>query len=190
MHAWQERVVCERFPEHLLTLLQGPTGVAARLIEGADLDWFAHTDLRSELLAAARDTLARVRLQYGADPAGWSWGTVHQAHWRHPLSSAERTSFDVGPRPVDGGAETVRNTGAGQPPFAATSGAEYRLVLDFAQPTRFLAVQNIGNSGQPGTPHYADQFDAWLAGEYHVVSLERAEVEADLETLTVIDPQA
>jgi acyl-homoserine lactone acylase PvdQ len=49
-------------------------------------------------------------------------------------------------------------------------------------------VQNIGNSGQPGSPHYADQFAAWLAGEYHVVALNRADVERDLEGTTVLEP--
>jgi acyl-homoserine lactone acylase PvdQ len=63
-------------------------------------------------------------------------------------------------------------------------------VVDFAQPDRLLAVQNIGNSGQPNTPHYADQFEAWLAGEYHTVRLDRAGVEADLESATIIEPRA
>ncbi|MDQ3808723.1 MAG: penicillin acylase family protein, partial [Chloroflexota bacterium] len=121
------------------------------------------------------------------DPLGWQWGLVHQAHWRHPLGGGDRETFDIGPRAVDGGADTVRNTGAGQPEFAAASGAEYRLVVDFAQPDRFLAVQSIGNSGQPGSRHYADQFDAWLAGDYHVVHLQRAAVEADLESALVLE---
>ena len=94
---------------------------------------------------------------------------MHLAHWRHPLSApANAAAFDIGPAPVDGGSHTVRNTGGELPPHVATSGAEYRIVVDFAAPDRFLAVQNIGNSGIPGSPHYADQFRAWLDGTYHV----------------------
>jgi penicillin amidase len=189
MEVWQDRVARVRFPEELVPLVRGQGGPAARLIERGDLAWFGG-DVRAELEAAARETLERVRTRHGADPAGWQWGHVHQAHWRHPLSTPERDWLDVGPAPVDGGADTVRNSGAGQPPFAAASGAEYRMVVDFAEPTQFLAVQNIGNSGQPGSPHYADQFAAWLAGEYHVVALRRSDVERDLEGVTIIDPSA
>jgi penicillin amidase len=56
------------------------------------------------------------------------------------------------------------------------------LVVDFADPEHLLAVQNIGNSGRPESPHYRDQFADWLAGRYHVVSLKRADVERDLES--------
>jgi penicillin amidase len=115
---------------------------------------------------------------------------VHQAHWRHPLSGDGPSWLDIGPAPVDGGNETLRNTGAGQPAFSANGGAEYRLVVDFAEPDRFLAVQNIGNSGVPGSPHFADQFEPWLAGEYHVVSLLRADVEAELDRATVLEALA
>jgi penicillin G amidase len=72
-------------------------------------------------------------------------------------------------------------------PFSAASGAEYRMLVDFAAPDQFLAVQNIGNSGQPGSPHYADQFGAWLAGDYHVVALLRPDVERDLEGTTILE---
>ncbi len=187
MEVWQERVARERFPDQLVPLVSGQGGPAARLIEHADLAWFAG-DLRRELEEAARAALALVREHHGTEPAGWQWGRVHHAHWRHPLSSPEREWLDVAPAPVDGGSDTLRNTGAGQPAFAAASGAEYRMVVDFAQPDRLRAVQNIGNSGQPGSPHYADQFAAWLAGEYHVVALNRTDVEQDLEGTTVLEP--
>ena len=49
-------------------------------------------------------------------------------------------------------------------------------------------VQNIGNSGVPDSPHYRDQFEPWLRGEYHVVQLRREQVEADCESSTVIMP--
>ena len=97
-------------------------------------------------------------------------------------------AFDIGPAAVDGGSHTVRNTGGELPPHAAASGAEYRIVVDFAAPDSFLAVQNIGNSGVPGSPHYRDQFEPWLRGEYHVVHLHRSGVEADLESIIQIMP--
>jgi penicillin amidase len=187
MEVWQDRVARERFPADLVPLVRGQSGAAARLIERGDLAWF-DGDLRRELEAAARTAMDQVRARHGTDPAGWQWGRVHHAHWRHPLSTPERDWLDVAPAPVDGGSDTVRNTGAGQPAFAASSGAEYRMVVDFVQPDRLLAVQNIGNSGQPGSPHYADQFAAWLAGEYHVVALRRPEVERDLEGTTILQP--
>jgi penicillin amidase len=189
MEVWQGRVARQHFPERLIDLVQASGGAAARLIEegDSDLNWFSG-DVRDELVAAAREALERVRARHGATPADWQWGKVHQAHWRHPLSAMDQTRLDVGPAPLDGGPETLRNTGAGRPAFAAVGGAEYRLVGDFAQPARFLAVQNVGNSGQPESPHYADQFEAWLAGSYHVVSLQRTDVQRDAESTMILQP--
>ena len=130
-----------------------------------------------------------MRARLGPDAKDWRWERVHLAHWRHPLSApANAAAFDIGPAPVDGGSHTVRNTGGELPPHMATSGAEYRLVVDFTAPDRFLAVQNIGNSGIPGSPHYADQFRAWLDGTYHVVHLDPAALAAETESTTRIDP--
>jgi penicillin G amidase len=186
MDVWQERVMLEHFPQPLLTLLHAQTGVAARLIEYSDLEWFSGS-VRAELRATAAHAMEQVRARFGQDPAGWQWGTIHRAHWRHPLSGSNHSEFDIGPEPVDGGNDTLRNTGVGWPDFSAVGGAEYRIVVDFAEPHQFLAVQNIGNSGQPGSPHYADQFADWLAGRYHVVSLRREKVERDLESSITLE---
>lgn len=187
--AWQERVASEYFPKRLVPLVRAQGGVAARLLEADDPPWFAG-GTASALEETAQAAMTLLRSRFGDDPAGWRWGTVHQAHWRHVLSNAATAAaFDIGPAPVDGCGDTIRNTGTGPtPPYAAASGAEYRLVVDFAEPTRFWAVQNIGNSGQPGSPHYADQFAPWLAGDYHVVHLRREDVERDLEGTTIIEP--
>lgn len=188
LRQWQQRVAAERFPARLLGLVAASGGVAARLLERDDLAWFA-SGTRPALIEAVRAALAGLRERHGVDPAGWRWGPLHQAYWRHPLSNdATGPAFDIGPHPVDGGGDTVRNTGAGTPPYAATSGAEYRMVVDFATPDHFLAVQNIGNSGQPGSPHYADQFLPWLRGTYHTIHLRRAGVEADLAGVTTLKP--
>ncbi|MBV9547726.1 MAG: penicillin acylase family protein, partial [Chloroflexi bacterium] len=156
---------------------------AARIIQHGDLAWFSG-ELSEQINAAALEAVSRIRSRFGSNQSEWRWGAVHQAHWEHPLSTPDRRWLDIGPEPVDGGAETLRNTGVG--PVAsgmgAVSGVEYRLVVDFAEPDHFLAVQNIGNSGRPDSPHYRDQFADWVAGRYHTVSLRREDVERDLES--------
>ncbi|MGH2601191.1 MAG: penicillin acylase family protein, partial [Dehalococcoidia bacterium] len=189
MRTWQERVAAERFPARLAELVAGQGGIAKRLLEGVKLDWFGG-DVDEVLVETARTALGRLRERWGPSPEDWRWARVHQAHLRHPLSG-EATSqvFDLGPAPIAGAGDTICNTGLGVPPeIAASSGAEYRLIVDFAEPDRFLAVQNAGNSGVPGNAHYGDQFEDWVVGRYHTVHLTRDGVEGDLEARTVLEP--
>ncbi len=189
MFHWQRRVLGEHVPARLLDLTMQQTGLCVSLLERPEIAYFP-AGTPAEVVAVAKQAMAALRARLGEDQVGWRWGRVHQAHWRHVASNAATAAaFDVGPAPVDGGSHTVRNTGGDLPPHAASAGAEYRIVVDFAAPDSFLAVQNIGNSGVPGSPHYRDQFEPWLRGEYHVVHLRRAGVEADLESTTLIAPR-
>jgi penicillin amidase len=185
MALWQREVISQHLPERLLDLTHQQTGLAASLLEDLTISYFAD-GTPPHVAAVAQRTLAALRSRLGADEAAWQWGSIHRAHWRHPVGDA---AFDIGPREVDGGSHTLRNTGGELPPHAASSGAEYRIVVDFATPDSFLAVQNIGNSGVPGSPHYQDQFEPWLRGEYHTVHLRRDRVEADCESTTIIRPE-
>lgn len=191
MTLWQERVAAARFPDRLVGLASGQTGPACRLIEQDDLPWWL--DGRStagELAETAKEAVAKVRDRYGDDPAGWRWGQAHRVDWRHPLSTeAASPAFDLGPAAVPGCADTVNNTGTGTGyDLGVIGGVEYRLVADLADPTRIRAVQNAGNSGMPGSPHYADQLGPWLEGRYHTVHLTRVGVEADLDGTTRLLP--
>ena len=184
MAMWQREVMGQYVEERLLDLTHQQTGLAASLLEDPGIGFFPD-GTAVHVKSVAQKTLALLRAQLGYDEASWQWGRIHQAHWHHPIDDA---AFDVGPQPVDGGSHTLRNTGGELPPHAASSGAEYRIVVDFAVPDSFLAVQNIGNSGVPGSPHYRDQFEPWLRGEYHVVHLKRRRVEEDCESTMVIVP--
>jgi penicillin amidase len=184
MFLWQRAVLSVHVPARLLDLVQQQTGLAVSLLEEPEAAYF-EAGTSAMVRDVARATVARLREVLGED---WAWGPVHTAHWRHPASTpAVADAFDVGPAPVDGGSHTVRNTGGEQPPHNAGSGAEYRIVVDFTAPDSFLAVQNIGNSGTPGSGHYRDQFRPWLDGGYHVVHLRRDRLEADRESLTLIE---
>ena len=187
--AWAARVAGERFPQHLAPLMVGQGTVAARLLEADDLAWFAG-DKAAAIVECARRAVGEVKERFGADPAGWAWGAVHRAHFKHLLSNpAVADAFDVGPRGVSGAAGTVRNTGLGTSPlFGAASGAEYQLVADLAEGRGIRAAQNIGQSGQPGSPHYADQFLDWIDGTYHTVAFDREAVEAERSARVRVEP--
>ena len=184
MALWQREVIGQHLPERLFDLTHQQTGLGASLLEDATIGYFAE-GTTAHVVAVAQRTLTTLQSRLGSDEASWQWGRIHQAHWQHPVGDTE---FDIGPREVDGGSHTLRNTGGELPPHAASSGSEYRIVVNFATPDLFLAVQNIGNSGVPGDQHYQDQFEPWLRGEYHVVHLRRQAVEADCESRTVIQP--
>jgi penicillin amidase len=189
MFHWARRVIGEHMPERLLDLTAQQTGLAVSLLEDPSLTYFKNGDTTTELAKAAADSVASLTKRLGADTAGWKWGIIHKADWKHAISTpALAAALDIGPATVNGGSHTVRNNGGELPPHAASSGAEYRIVVDFTKPDSFLAVQNIGNSGVPGSPHYRDQFMPWVRGEYHTVHLKRAAVEADLESRTQITP--
>jgi penicillin amidase len=188
MALWNREVQSRHLPAHLLDLTVQQTGLCTAVLEGAVPGFFPEgLPAVAEKTAAA--AIAALTARLGADRAAWAWGRIHIAHWKHPLSApALADEFDIGPAPVDGGSHTIRNTGGELPPHAAVSGAEYRIVVDFAAPDSFLAVQNIGNSGVPGSPFYRDQFEPWLKGEYHTVHLTRAGIEADRVATTTIEP--
>jgi penicillin amidase len=188
MALWTRHVLAAHLPARLLDLTVQQTGLATSLLEGAAADYFS-SGTAMEAIAVAKQSVAALRTRLGADPAGWQWERVHLAHWRHPVSSPVLAgAVDIGPAPVDGGSHTVRNTGGELPPHGASSGAEYRIVVDFGDPSSFLAVQNIGNSGVPGSPHYRDQFRPWIDGTYHVVHLTREAVDHDCASTTRLVP--
>ncbi len=188
MALWNRAVQGLHLPARLLDLTVQQTGLGTSVLEGAVPGFFSD-GLAAQVEAVAKQSLNALAGRLGPDRGGWTWGSVHIVHWRHPLSApANAAAFDIGPAPVNGGSHTLRNTGGELPPHNAASGAEYRIVVDFAAPDRFLAVQNIGNSGVPGSPFYRDQFAAWQNGAYHVIHLDREGVEADLVATTTLDP--
>jgi penicillin amidase len=178
MFHWQRRVLAEHIPAHLLDLATQQTGLCVTLLEQQDIAYFRDGPIARIAQQVALEAVAALRKRLGDDCAKWRWGEIHVAQWRHPLSTAANAgAFDIGPAPLAGGSHTVCNTGGELPPHAASSGAEYRILVDFTQPDSFRAVQNIGNSGVPGSPHYRDQFAAFCHGRYHVVQLRREKID-------------
>jgi penicillin amidase len=188
---WVKAVVRERFEGETAALLAGgANGLAARLLEGDAIGWFG-PGRRSEAIrsawSAALDYLAN---RLGPDMAAWQWGRLHVMPLRHVLSGRGDLGrlLDQGGLPVQGDMTTVCNTGQGGS-FEARSGANYRLLADFSDPLPILwAVDSSSASGHPGSPHYRDQFEEWLGGQYHALPLQREAAEREAVARLMLEP--
>lgn len=168
LHLVAEALARRHFPEHLVGLTHGNALAAVgRLLERGELG--------EEVGRAAREARAGLK----------AWGELHTMTFKHPLG------FDVGPAPVPGSGDSVRNAaGAFERGFEVVSGAEYRFLVDFAAATPASATNTLGQSGQPGSPFYDDQLGDWVDGRYHPLLTDRNEVERQATAISELRPLA
>ena len=115
--------------------------------------------------ALASAWAAAVRLG-GRDPRQWRWGDAHQAVPVHPLGAAQGGPGRLPGVPMGGDADTLQAAGYGWragAPFTVTSLSVYRQVVDLADGRTASFVIPGGASGDPASPHFADQLAEWAA---------------------------
>ena len=180
---WSRRVAEARFSTEVAEAMASVVGgLALTLLSEDTAGWFTNADRVQSVVAAFGDALAELEERLGAEMTRWQWGNLHTITLRHPLSKRGELSqlLDRGGLPVRGNGMTVCNTG-----YVVTSdnydvalGANYRLIADFsATPPGLWAVDAAGQSGNPGSAHYCDQLTEWIAGDYHFLPLDRAQIE-------------
>ena len=110
-------------------------------------------------LAAA---LERLTSELGSDRTEWRHGRVHASQLPHMISSA----FDLPTVERPGGFGTVNATGA-----------NFRRIIDLADPDRSVATNSPGQSAQPGSPYYGNLVENLGNGEYFPLLYTRGAVE-------------
>ncbi len=97
--------------------------------------------------------------------AKWQYGQVHQVKIEHPVFGAHPLLSQLlgvpagsGERPAPGDATTVDAMGA-------QFGPSERFTADLSSTDAALGNITTGESGNPQSPWYFDQFHAWLAGQ-------------------------
>ncbi len=128
---------------------------------------FCNGDCRLELGRALHDSALDLAARFGADPAAWRWGSVHQAVFAHPLlGEVPGLGALAGRRvAVDGDDTTLFRGGNGVlGQFAALHGAAYRGVYDLADLERSRFAVAPGQSGNLLSPHAWDMLPLWAAG--------------------------
>ncbi len=110
-----------------------------------------------ELLRSCSDGLdASLSQRYGKEQEKWVWGAVSTARFPHPLAAA----------PLIGGqfsTPRVAISGSGQTPNVA-SAVSMRHIASPGNWDATRLVIPLGQSGDPKSPHYKDQFDRWKDG--------------------------
>jgi penicillin amidase len=137
-------------------------------------------EVRDKML---RDTfkkaVERTRTLLGEDMSQWRWGKLHTVTFRHPLANLGpeyAKLFNLGPVPRPGDGNTPNNT-LHDDTFQQIHGASYRHLFDLADWDRGLATSTPGQSGQPGSPHYADLLPLWAEFQYFPLYYSRGKVE-------------
>ncbi|MCB0277257.1 MAG: penicillin acylase family protein [Calditrichaeota bacterium] len=117
---------------------------------------------------------------------------------RHPLSQVDILdtwlNLNRGPFPVSGDKasldanfNTLREKD-GQVVFYKVMGPSMRFVLDWAAVDEFTINNNMGQSGNPFSPHYDDQLKLMMNGERWTVPFSRAAVEARAVSVVMLLP--
>jgi len=119
--------------------------------------------------------------RYGSDKSKWVWGTVNEARFNHPLTAA----------PLIGGQFAAPKTpllGSGQTPNVA-SAVSMRHIASPGNWDATRLVIPLGQSGDPKSQYYKDQFEAWRTGAPAVFPFSKAAVQLGTKSLVVLAPK-
>jgi penicillin amidase len=147
----------------------------------------ARDALLLKTLAAARAQLTALQ---GADPAHWSWGALHVAHFKHALDANADVAalFDPAPVARPGDDETVQSTYGEGGSYDQAGGASYREIFDLSDWDNAVAINVPGQSGQPGAKHFDDLLPLWRDGRYFPLRYSKTAVDAVTRDILNLQP--
>ena len=147
--------------------------------------WFdlGGAETRDDVMRLAlRQTVDYLKGRLGPRVSAWGWGKLHTLTYGHVLGRAPALArlFNRGPYPLGGDGSTLWAAGIGMHDLESASviGPPFRFIADLADWRNCLGLLAPGQSGNPASPHYDDQVEAWFTAGYHPLLWERVDVEA------------
>ena len=154
--------------------LQMAPAAVEKLLRDRPAGWF--DDYNQLLLGALLDALDEGRRMQGRDVKKWRWGVFNRVTIPHPVGSRlplVSDYFKIGPIPMAGSSTTVKQTTLRLAP-------SMRMVADLSAWDSSLCNVTIGQSGQPLSPHFKDQWGSYYAGTSFPMQFEKVEAKAIL----------
>ncbi len=139
-----------------------------------------YTDFIKSCDASSRISLADPR-RLGPDDTKWTWSRNFTSRFPHPLAAA----------PLIGAQFMTPNvplTGSGQTPNVGSNVS----MRHIASPGNWDATRHViplGESGDPRSPHFKDQFEAWRTGTPMIFPFSKAAVEKAGTEIVVMSPK-
>lgn len=137
-------------------------------------------ETRTDIVTSSyKKTIAFLGNQLGENVQDWTWDRVISVEHGHALGkvAALRKYFNVGPFKTRGGNEVINNqifnldsTGV----YKITAGPSTRRIVDFSDVENSLGILPTGQSGNVFSPHYKDQAQKYVDGEFVKMSLNEA----------------
>ena len=192
--SWEWVLGRSETPIHALTLLAGRrVGHLLELLRNPPDGWSRMdlTDCIEESLDAA---VGQLRGRYGGDQERWRWGSVRRLAIRHPFgrNRALGAVFNLPSIPFGGDTNTVLQAGvdprdpAGNPLVCPS----IRMTLDVGNWDENSFAMPGGQSGNPLSPHYADQFRLWERGAGITIPWSPEAVERVTVATLSLDPES
>lgn len=164
----------------------------AHLLDTPDSSLFQERSCDDLMLQSLREAVDFLRWQLGPNADEWHWGDLHRFSYLHPLGQVKPLDrlFNRGPYPVGGDETTISAAASYYHDLDDTGmvGPVCRYIVDLGDLNKSLTLNASGQSGQPGSPHYADQIEDWFAGNYHPMLYERQDILAQAEAKLYLLP--
>jgi len=159
----------------------GPAVVEKLLRERPD-GWFRDYD--TTLLRALVDAVEEGKRIQGDNVQRWKYGAyllveidqpvIHEALRRVPAIGKYLDFFEIGPVPMSGSTTTIKQT-------TRTLAPSMRMNADLDDWDRSLLNIQVGQSGQPLSSHYKDQWDDYYNGRSYPMQYQHVRARSTLE---------
>ncbi|MCH9008979.1 penicillin acylase family protein, partial [candidate division KSB1 bacterium] len=187
----------DKLYQHYIRTNNVPFRVVTALLRKEHSVWF--DDISTEKVESKTDIVVEslldagrlLRQMAGESIADWRWGEIHQLTMAHPLGVQKPLDFFLNIGPMQRGGSTMTINSAEyrfRAPFTSDVGPSTRQIVDLCDTAHAWSVITTGASGQRMSKHYKDQTPLWVAGDYHPMMMERAEVIKDASEHLVLSP--
>lgn len=163
-------------------------------LSSAFIDWLAKekpanwlpkefADYKSLFIASDKEARENLAKRFGADTAKWTWGNSSKFTFPHPIGQANvpfiSQQFQI---------EPFLRYGSGQTPNVGSSVSMRHIAVPGSWDLTRQGIP-LGESGNPGSPHWKDQFEFWKSASTQIFPFSKEAVEKAATEVVMMTPK-